>query len=359
MDAVVTTAGHRYEIVFDRTARTLVFVMGAVTDDSDASTVTPPYRVTTDEPLLRASGHDTGYALIGDAEVVLTDAAIPHPLSITILRDGYRPASLNLVVPVNPIFPIQAPIALRRTPLRLTGRVTALATGAPVAGAQLSITGPTLLPPQRAVLLGQPLAADLTLAATVQGHAIGPAGAPVPIKTTTRLAPAGAIEIEIDDRQGLAVGQLVRFGTAEAPHWAEIAMVGSAPADPTQPGTIGLTVPLTRSLRPGDAVTPFTLGAAAGPLCAPIGAAFAREALLILDAVPAGDVVAITDPPAATRYAALGAASTPLGDYAIDGLARLARPVLTVTAAGFTTQNRPFPLPRSQNAAIFDWRLTP
>jgi hypothetical protein len=359
MDAVVTTAGHRYEIAFDRTARTLVFVMGAVVDDADGQIVAPPYRVGVDEPLLYASDHDAGYALAGDAEAVLTDTTVAHPLTIDLDCDGYRPAVLNLVVPVNPVFPIRAPIALRRAPLRLTGRIAALATGLPVAGARLSITGPALPAPQRAVLLAQPLGADLTPAATLQGHAVVAVASPVAIKTATVLAQAGADEIGIDDRQNLAAGQMVLLGPPEAPHWAEIAAVSTTPANPALPGTVRLTAPLARSLRLGDAVAPFTLGAPVGPACTLIGAAFAGEAVVILNNFPSGDVVAISDALSVTRYAAFGIVSGPLGDYAIDGLARLASPVLTVAAAGFATQNRPFPLPRSQVAATFDWRLTP
>jgi hypothetical protein len=355
MDAVVATAGRRYAIAFDRAARTLVFVMGAVTDDADGRIIVPPYRVVVDEPLLAASDHDAGYALIGDADAALTDTTVTHPLAVAITCDGYRPASLDLVVPVNPVFPIRAPVALRRTPVRLTGRITALATGAPVVGARLSITGPALPAPQRAVLLAQPLAADLTPGARFQGHAVVAVGSPVPIKAATALVQAGSDEIAVDDRQNLAGGQLLRLGPPEATHWGEIAITPPNPGA----GTVRLTAPLARSLRLGDSVAPFTLGGVAGPLCAPVGAAFAGEAVIILDDLPAGDVVVITDAPAPTRYASLGITSGPLGDYAADGLARLASPALTVTAGGFAVQNRSLPLPRSRDTATLDWRLTP
>jgi hypothetical protein len=359
MDAVVTAAGRRYEVAYDSTARTRVFVMGAVTYDADGRGIAPPYQVIVDEPLLRAGDHDAGFALAGDAEAVLIDTTLVHPLAIGISCDGYRPQVLNIVVPVNPAFPIVAPVACRRTPARLSGRITVLATGAPVAGARLSITGPALPAPRRAVLLAHPLSADLTPAATLQGHAVSPVGSPVPIKTTTLPAPAGAEEIAVDDRQGLAAGQLVRLGSDEAPHWAEIASVSATPANPALPGTLRLTAPLARSLDSGEAAAPFTLGAAAGPACAPVGAAFAGEAVVILNAAPAGDVVVISDPPAATRYAALGVVSDPLGDYAIDGLVRLAQPELTLVATGLAPQIRPVPRPRSRRAMTFDWRLTP
>lgn len=359
MDAVVTAASHRYEVAYDRTARTLVFVMGAVGDDSDGAGVSPPYQVMVDEPLLRASDHDFGYALAGDVDVALRDPTVPHSLTISVTADGYRPSVTNLVVPVNPVFPIQAPIALRRRPLRLTGRVTVLATGAPVSGARLSINGPALPAPRRAVLLANPLTADLTPAATLQGRGVTAVGSPVPIKTATVAAQAGSNEIGIDDRQNLATGQLLRFGPPEAPHWAEIAVVSPTPANPALPGTVRLTAPLAKSLRIDDAVAPFTLGGAVGPLCAPIDPAFAGEAVIILGDLPMGDVVAIADAGAATRYVSLGVSSGPLGDYAIDGVARLASPVLNVAAGGFATQNRAIPLAHARDSASLDWRLTP
>lgn len=359
-DATILTAGHRYDVVYDLTLRTLAFVTGAVTDDGDGRAVAPPYSVAVDEPLLLADAHDFGFALTGDPDVVFTDTSVPHPLAVAIEAQGYRPAALAVTIPAGPVFPIAAPVALRREPVRLTGQVTVLASGAAVAGAHVTISGPPLPAPRRAVLLGQPLAADLKPGAALQGHWVSAVGSPVPVKTAQAAAAAGAMEILVDDRQALATGQLLRLGPPERAHWVKIATVSATPANMALPGTVALTAPLPGSLRLGDSVAPFALGALDGPLCAPIGAAFAGEAVVILNNLPGGDVVVITDAGEPDRYALVGVLTGPRGDYAANGMARLAAPVLTVAASGFATQNRVCPLPRAPRAdATADWRLKP
>lgn len=353
MDALIVTQGRRFEVGYDVTIHTTVFAMGAVIDDGGAGAILPPYRVEVDEPLLRATDHEIGYALIGDPDVALRDRTVAHPLTVTIIADGYREATTTVIVPAAPVLPIVAPVALRRQPVRLTGRVLVLATGLPVADAAITIQGPPLPAPDAALLLGQPLARDLTPAASLQGHAVTPVGGPVPIKAAAAAAAAGDTQLFLDDRQNLATGQLLRFGPPERAHWAEIAQV------PATPGVVRLTAPLARTVRLNDAVAPFNLGAAVGPAAAPSGAAFAGEGVLILNASPNGQVLAVTDPPAAVAYHSMGASSGPTGEYAIDGLSRLARPVLSVAAAGFTAQTRPWPLPRLSPAATLDWRMTP
>jgi hypothetical protein len=350
-DAVVLSAGRRYDVVFDRTNRRIVFARGAVTDDADGRPVPPPYAVGVDEPLLDAGDHDGGFALAGDPDVALTDTSIPHALALTIVAHGYRPADAVVTIPVAPIFPIDVPVALRRRPVRLAGRVMAAATGAPVPAARLALTGPALPLPARALLLSPPLAADLGPAAILQGHAIAAVASPVPVKTA-RAAAAGTIEIFLDDLQGLAPGQLLHIGPPERAHWVEIASLAA-------PFVVRLTAPLDLSVREGDPAAPFSLGAAMGPAAAPIGEAFAGEAVIIADAAAAGDVLVITDAPAPARHHMVGAIAGPSGDYAIPGLARLASVRLSVTAAGFTGQNRTIPLPRSSPAATLDWRLIP
>jgi hypothetical protein len=361
MDAVILSAGHRYEVASDLVLRTLVFVRGAVTDDAGGRAVPLPFAVACDEPLLRLTSHDGAYALSGDTDVAFTDRTIPHPLSVEVAAEGYRPAAAAVVVPANPSFPVDAPIALRRQPVRVTGRVTALATGLPIAGARVTVAGPPLPAPDKAVLLDRPLAADLGAGAVVQGHIVTAVASPVAVKTVVAVARSGQDILLVDDRQGLAAGQLLRFGSAERAHWAEIAAVSATPVNPALPGLVTLTAKLALSVAAGARAAPFALGAASGPACAPSGNAYAGESLLIRDDAPSGDVVAIADPPAPVRYAGLGVLSDAAGDYAIDGLARLAAPVLEVAAAPFATQTRPAPLPTppARGPTIIDWRLTP
>ncbi len=352
MDAVVLVAGHRYGVDFDVTSRRIVFARGAVTDDADGRPLATPFAVGVDEPLIDASDHDAGFALSGDPDVALADRAVPHLLSVSVAADGYRPATVVVTIPAAPVLPVDAPVVLRRMPLRLTGRVMAAATGAPVAGARIFLTGPSLPAPARALLLSSPLAAGLTSGAVVQGRVTTPVASPVPVKTA-RAAPAGATAIVLDDVQGLAAGQLLRCGPAERSHWVRVA--GAA-----GPGNVvPVTAPLAVSLREGDPVAPFNLGAVMGPAAAPVGAALAGEAVVIVDAMVAGDVLAITDPPAPARYHGVGIMAGPSGDYAIAGLVRLGAARLAVTAPGFAGQNRLVPLKGAGFSPALDWRLLP
>ncbi|WP_157217404.1 hypothetical protein [Flavisphingomonas formosensis] len=352
MDAVVITAGRRYEIDFDIVTRRQVFVWGSVSDDSDGSAMLPPYAVSVDEPLLDASIHDLGYALAGDPDVALADTSIAHALQIGVTSDGYRPATQTITVPANPILPLVRPVALRRLPLRLTGRVINAATGAGIAGAAVALTGPVLAAPAVAVLLSSPLVANLSGGAQLQGHGIAPIASPVPIKTA-HAATAGSRELVLDDLQGLSPGSLLRFGQPDRAFWTEIALL------PGAPGLVRLAEPLARSVREGDPAAPFALNAAVGPLASALGAAYAGEGILIADAAPGGAILVITDPPEPPRYHGLGALTGASGDYAIDGVARLAKLRLAITASGFSGQTRMVPLPDTGRSFTLDWRLQP
>lgn len=349
---VVIAAGRRYEVAIDRIGRRIVFLRGAVTDDADGAMLPPPWRIAVDEPLLDASDHETGYAVAGDPEVALIDRTTPHALTLDVTAENYRSARRVVTIPANPILPVAAPVALRRLPSSIAGTIAAQATGLPVAGALIALTGPALPAPARAILLSQPLAADLTPAATLQGHAVLPVASPVPIKTG-RSAAAGAIEIELDDVQALAASQLLRIGPDERVHWVEIAFL------PGAPNVVHLTAPLAVSVREGDAVAPFTLDVPLGPNVTLLGDAFAGEAIVIGDADPGGTVLAVSDGTAPIRYHRRDVIAGPAGDYRIAGLVRLASLRLTVSAGGLGNQSRTFPLSRSPAVGRLDWRLPP
>lgn len=360
MDAIVATGGRTYEITYDRNGVTTVFVRGAVVDDAGGVPVPPPYRVTLDEPLLTASGHESGYALAGDPDVALSDHTVPHALNLTIAAEGFRRRDLVVTVPPSPVFPMTGPtVPLRRFPVALRGRVLALQTGNPIPAAIVSLVGPPLPAPQRPVLLTSPLARSLSAAAALRGHSLTPVVSPVPDKTAAADAIAGATEILLDDRQNLAAGQLLRLGPPERAHFAEIFSVAPTPPNPALPGLVTLTAPLARSVRRNDRATPFNIGANVGPTCHPVGEAFAGEAIVVLDAQPGGDVVRIVDPPNPVADHALGITAGSDGAYVIAGIARLQSPVLRAEAAGFTAQTRTWPIRWSEPTTILDWRLAP
>ena len=360
MDAVVVTAGNTYEVTYDRNCVTTVFVTAPVVDDAGNVPVPVPFAVTANEPLLVASDHEFGYALAGDPDVALADHSVAHDLEVSITAGGFRRRDLVLTVPANPQFPVAGPTALlRRYPVALRGRVFALQTGNPIGGATIELVGPALPVPQQAVLLASPLANALSPAATIQGRALVPVGSPVPIKTARAAAVPGDTFVMLDDRQGLATGQILRFGPVERAHFAEIALVPPTPPNLTLPGPVQLTAPLARSVRLSDAVTPFALGGNVGPTCNLVGETFAGEGIIIVDAQPQGGILRLFDPPNPPAYHAQGAVTGADGTYFIAGIVRFQRPVFRAAAAGFTAQTRTLPIQWTQPTSNLEWRLTP
>ncbi|SIT58612.1 hypothetical protein BQ8794_50714 [Mesorhizobium prunaredense] len=362
MDARVVTNGHVYDVTYDRVMLWQVLVHGAVIDDCEdqPAPVAAPFDVSVDDALLRASGHDAGYALAGDPDVALHDHTVAHTLEVDLSAVGFRDRHVSVTVPAAPVFPVvAADVAMRRVPVSLQGRIMTLATGDPVPGARIDLLGPALPAPRRAVLLSSPLARALTAAATVRGKALAAVASAVPVKTARDEAPAGAVRLLLDDRQGLAPGQLLRFGPAHRAHFAQIQSVSNDPANLALSGTMTLTAPLARGVRRGDAAAPFTLGANAGPSAAPVGDAFAGEAVLILDDLVAGDVLVVTDAPNPLAFHARGIVADASGRYLIQGLSRLQRPLLRITAAGFAALSRAVPMRWAQPVSPLDWRMTP
>src|SRR5262249_9098292 len=125
------------------------------------------------------------------------------------------------------------------------------------------------------------------------------------------------------------------------------------------PGSVDLAAPLTRSARSGDAAAPFAPGAAMGPAAKFFDAGFAGEGIVILDAVPAGDVIVITDPPGGREYHLLGTQSNLEGYYASDGISRLSVLPLQAAAGGFTTAKVSWSVDWGRTPNLLDWRLAP
>jgi len=361
MSETVFAGGHTYVVNYDRTTTFDALVMGAVIDDAGGKPVLPPYNVAASDSTLRVSAKPQGYLIAGDPDVNLADHSVAHALTLNIDASGYRPKVVAVTVPANPLFPVVGPdAALRRRPVALRGRIYARRTGNPLPAAQLTLTGPALPAPQQAILLASPLVGDLSAAATVQGHALTPVGSAVPIKTVSAPAEVGATAIQLNDRQNLAPGQLLRIGSPARPRFVQIAVVSPTPPNPALPGEVTLTEPLAFSARFGDGAAPFTLGGVSGPLAHPIGDAFAGEAVLILDAAANGDVLVISDPAAPTdRFAKRDVTCDGRGEYFVDGITRLPQLVLTAAGGGLTALVQTWPVNWDSPITTFDWALTP
>lgn len=349
----VTAGARAYEIVDDRIAVFQALLIGTTADEQ--GTAPTFFTVSADDPTLLCSAHGGGaVCLAGDPDVALADHTVPHTIAITIDAPGFRTQTQSVTVPANPVFPITLPsIALRRDPIRVQGRVVALDTGAAVANAAVVMLDTAVPLPRHAVLLDSPLWADHAAAVGLQGQALTPVASPVPIKKLAADADAGATTLILDDRQGLGGGQVLRIGAPGAYGFAEIATLAA------QPGGVTLASPLARSARTGDAAAPFALGGSMGPAAKFFDAGFAGEGIVMLDAVPAGDVIVITDPPGVREYHQLGTVSDAEGYYALNGITRLAVLPLQASAGGFVTAKTSWSVDWSRTPNLLDWRLHP
>jgi hypothetical protein len=354
MDASVVSQNRVYGVTYDEAIRFSAFATGRLTDDSGMLLDDSAIDVSVDEPLLTANVVNHHYALSGNPSVALTDRNIAYNLAVAVTISGYRPLRQIVTVPANVPLPVVQPLAVRREPVSASGRVMRLADGTGVASARITISGPPLPVPQQAILLSQPLTADLSTGATLRGRTLVSRSA----ISVGKAGLAGDIEIEVSNRTGLAAGQLLRFGPAHHGFWGEIAQVAAIPPNPALPGIVRLTEALRNSVQAAMAVQVFDAGAFAGPVATPVGQAFAQEAVVIADAIPTGDVIVVRDPPASDRFHDRDILSNAEGDYLVQGLSRLKTFELRVSAAGFANQNRRIPASRIAHAPV-DWQLTP
>ncbi|HEX8224041.1 MAG TPA: hypothetical protein VF605_09515 [Allosphingosinicella sp.] len=360
MDSIVTVGTRDYAVYFDRVAIRRCFVAGRLTDDADGRPIAREARIVVDEPLLRAEFSDDSYGIAGDPDVALTDTNVPHNVTFIVSAPDYREDLFTVTVPAAPTGPEVRDVGLRRLPARASGQVLGLTGGlkptyVPVGGATIDITGPTGPGGEKPLLLAQPLRRDPGPGSTLQGLAL----TVQPVRIAAADSRSGHNEIVLLDGGGVVAGQLLRFGPPERRHWAQVADIAPDPVRPAPAALVTLVEPLSGSVGAGDSVEPFDAVAFAGDIATPQGPAFAGEAVLWVDMIPAGgDVLALREAGLPDQYYDRKVTSGPGGDYAIRGFARLGSCEMTVTAAGFTAQTRIFPAARLA-ASPLDWRLIP
>ena len=296
--------------------------------------------------MLRAGGL---VVLAGDPD------APPADLELRLDEPGFRPARIAIVLPVGAARPAMLPdLVLRRMPRDLDGRVVAATTGDPLPAASVTLAPAPPAPAGTPLLLLPALAADVPAGTTLRGFPLVPVGGAVPVKRLLQDAPAGTTWLELDDRQDLAPGQVLRLGPPERRGFARLSFV--APAPLAGPGIVLLAAPLAATARQDDAAQPCVLGVPAAAAATTLGDAFAGEGLLLATAPTPGEVVEIGPPGAGALHAPPGPTDAD-GRYRFAGLARIPRFAATAAAAGFAQQTR-FVSPAAGTARV-DWRLVP
>jgi hypothetical protein len=173
-------------------------------------------------------------------------------------------------------FPIDAgDVLLRRDAVALAGTVK---TGVPPAPVP-PLTPVRVTAPAGLVGFQAPFAFPHPAGQTITPQGLAPAGPPLPL---TEVARGGAQRVRLDVRTGLAVDQILRFGSSGATEYAVVAGL-EGPADLAQAGAATLRAPLAFTHRPSDGPARRVVPGAAGPPATLTRDAFAEDRVAFVD----------------------------------------------------------------------------
>jgi hypothetical protein len=363
---VVLHAGRGYRVVDDVTTIYRALAMGRAVDGMLSRQPVAPadQRPTTAVSVRVAQAGlravvlpDASFGLAGDPRRL--EPGGPLTLDLHVSAPGYEPVARQTQIPGGAALPyqLQPALVLERRPVRLQGRVTANRGDYPgIQGARVRVVGPPQpeLPPQPP---SQPHALGVPLALA---HAAGAAVEPVPLTATAANrnlvapVPAGATQAVLDNRLGLAIGSVLRFGQEPGADYAEVAN----PAPPGAPGVVVLRTPLHRAFPDATPVRNMTVGPA-GPATTLARQARPGTAVVVLNAQVAADHVRIEPGTARVEYAAVGTWTRAGGFWRLDGIGDVAEVALRFSAAQFNAAVVSFSVNHVQPVGVIDIRLAP
>ncbi len=336
----VSANGDVYTVVDDCTISYQAIITGALTDEVFGDFTEPEFTVTVSLPGLNPRAATNGlYVVAGYPEQAFPQLnSTSYPLTLGFTAPGFRPATLPVTVPMNATFPVPAgPLALRRLPVRIQGRVvTDTLPRTPVAGALVHSLDNPHAPSIHPTVLRSPLYFPHASAAPVQAAALTAAGN----STLASAAPAATQVLNLNGRASLAPGALVRLSSA-AGVVVEYGVVDHLGPGAPAAGQVFLTNPLNRSYPTGTPADFFTT-APTGPSGALLTDADAGDGVLLANLLFSGVTLAVDAGAPTVEYHELGALTDSNGFYSLDGIGRVQDLVLQVNSSA---------------TAIVDWYL--
>jgi hypothetical protein len=318
-----------------------------------------------------AIAKSSGGGLVGvvgrPAQIFHGPAVALSPIDLAVHAEGFLPLELQAVAGPQPGYPDNfaavdlGTVMLHRTPVTLSGRVVSRTLG-PLVGASVAIDG--VWPVQQRPM-GAPAAANV-MPALATLYADRPAGGTVrrrnlnsapQIKTLQRPAPAGSRVVRLNDRLGLAAGQILMMAFPDLGRVESIviAAVSTASSD-DQPADIALAFPVKRDHAAG------TLAARGVPAAGGPANAITRDArrgdvsvwtAALAGIGPATTNIEITGGPAATEY---HATRRYVATSNAEGLWRLP-PIHRVAAVRLTASHAAIAVPQVRTATLA-WNVT-
>ena len=340
----VDTGQQMVTVVDDLTTQYRVLVSGRVLSAVFGLPL-PQFSVTAVWPGLFVKTLPDGFFCLAGVENLLFPV-YPVTFDVAIAAPFHRPVIRSVTIAGSSDWPITLPdVTLQNNPVRLQGRVTLDDPDhTPVAGATVTIDDTAVL------TLRTPLHFDHPAGTPIQPVTLTPIGI-----SKTLTAPAGQLSntITLNNRTGLAPGNVLRLGAADRTEYAVIAAIVGNPA---VAGDVVLTAVLQRSLPRAATAERITVGAP-GAAVNLLDDVLVGEGVLRLAGTMTAVAIQISDAaPARREFHSLNALSDARGYYRLDGLSRLA--AITLRAAdGPNTDNQDWTVNYRQPVNAIDFRL--
>jgi len=334
-----------YTVVDDITSSYRAVFTSALLDELTGAPVRAIVSLRADLP--RISMRQADGALIAGAaypELVLPDLATQaYSVHVLAIAPGYRDASLTVNIPAGSSLPVAiAPLIMRRTPVRLQGRVVKVSDRSPIGSATVFGTD------HKHLLLRTPLRFSHAGGITVNAISLSNTG---PVRKLKKAATRGAIQIVVDNSGGLGPGYHLQLGSEIAAEIYEVNVIGP------DPGEVQLTAVIASSFAQDTPVQQVTAAGPTGMSTLARSADVGDGSLVVFSALNDSGVE-VSDG-AATELHWLNAISGSDGYYRVNAVAGIRSMEVSCSAASFTTAVQSWFPEYSDPINVIDFRLKP
>ena len=312
-----------YTVVDDCTTSYLALVTGSVTDEILGDFYAPEFTVETGRADLATKTTANGlYALTGYPDVVFPHhSSVSYPLfSFELKAPGFRTVRVPKPILFGVPFPVVVPpLALRRMPVRIQGRVVNDLTRAPIAGALvLSVDNPTTPPIVHTTAMRTPLYFDHSSTTAAQ---VVTMGGPIGTALTADVTRGDQV-LNLSACNGLGPHPIIQLSKASQ------VIVEYGVVDHFGPGAPGagqafLRNPLNHSYSQSVTTATFFTATPVGGLANLSTDANAGDGVLLATQLLNGTTVVVDSGTLTAEYHEVGALSDSDGYYGFDGMGRV------------------------------------
>ena len=347
--------GKIYTVVDDFTSVYRAVITGAVTDEILGGSIQEQLTVQADRPDLLPKVVPNGFfAFTGYVEQAFPQlATTSYTVNITLNAPGFQDQIVAVVIPINATFPVTvAPIALRREPVLIQGRVVAnTAARTPISGAKVAaVDDPAAPPGPHTVALRSAIKIAHTSGATAQEITMTVFGS----AALTSDASFGDSTLNLSTRAGLAANSVLRLSNLPGTR-VEYAIVSSL-GPGFGAGQVFLRDPLNSTffvaattvdfLNPGPIGVVGTLSASADAGDGIVSVSHRLDQTIEIDPGTPN-----------LEYLEVGALTDADGYYSMSGAGRSPELFLEASHSGFTSVTRNWFIEYDNAVNVVDFRL--